>query len=138
MEEDVNSVKIANLEKQMDELKEGNKLINSNVGLIITANSNNQLHFDNVFKLLDNIGNGQIKMQNSLDANNQATKETENKVNNLTTKTNLLAVDLDDAKVQIASMQNAPAKNFTSVAKTILIYAICVCVGALIAKYIPK
>lgn len=137
MEEDVNSVKILNLQSQMDDLKESNKLINNNMNLIITTNSNNQLRFDNIGESLKGISASQVKIMESLDANSIATRETENTVNILKKTTDELRIDVNSANEQIKTIQEAPLTNYNALKRTVYACLISAVIGGLAIHFFP-
>lgn len=128
MEEDVNSVKILNLEKSVKELKEDTK-INSN-------NAENRVHFEQIFDSLKTISINITKVTESLDSNSKATTATENVVDNLKLTTDKLTSDVKEANKQIGLIQEAPLKSYLALKNAVYGCVISALVGGLVVHFL--
>lgn len=73
----MNQQKIDYLVKGYEELKESNRVINNNVAMIITNNSENRIHFEQIVDSLKTISVNLTKVTESLETNSKATVQTE-------------------------------------------------------------
>ncbi|MBX4271464.1 hypothetical protein [Clostridium estertheticum] len=133
----INQQKLDYLEKGYEELKESSKITNNNVALIITNNSENRIHFEQIFDYLKNITLNLTKVTESLETNSKATVQTEHVVDNLKTTTDTLTVDVKEANIQIKSIQEAPLKTYTALENTVYGCIISAIIGGLVVHFLP-
>ncbi|MBU3216637.1 hypothetical protein LL033_17490 [Clostridium estertheticum] len=133
----INQQRIDYLEKGYEELKEGSKVTNNNVALIITNNSENRIHFEQIFDSLKSIAVNLTKVTESLESNSKETVKTEYAVETLKLTTDKLTIDVKEANTQIGLIQEAPLKSYNALKNTAYGCVISAVIGGLVVHFLP-
>ncbi|MCB2354328.1 hypothetical protein [Clostridium estertheticum] len=133
----INQQRIDYLEKGYEELKEGSKVTNNNVAMIINNNSQDKIHFEQIFESLKGIALNLNKVTDSLETNSKATMKTEYAVETLKLTTDKLTIDVKEANTQIGLIQEAPLKSYNALKNTAYGCVISAVIGGLVVHFLP-